>query len=142
MGFYHSIVLQAPIEEVWKTVGNFYDLAWAEPVLTKLQKVGDVPGNQAGAKRLLNDQYLETLTSYDENRFTFSYVTENIPTQFSNATVTDFHSTLRLLPVTSDNFTFVELSASYQSDRPESVEKLGDPIYEALLLSLKKKVER
>lgn len=142
MSFYHSIVIQAPIDEVWRTVGNFHDLAWAAPVLTKLEPVGDSPGDQVGAKRILNDQYHETLTQYDPGNYTFSYTTENIPAEFTNSPVSDFRSTLRLLPVTSDKTTFVEMSATFTATRPIAVEQLGNPIYEALLNALKLRVEK
>jgi hypothetical protein len=141
MGFYHSIVIQAPIDDVWKTIANFHDLSWADPVLTKSERIGDTPGDQVGAKRILNDQYHETLLMYDAGRFTFSYATENIPEEFLNTTVTDYMSTIRLLPVTSNNTTFLELTATFETAQPDAVVQLGNPIYEALLEALKKRIE-
>jgi hypothetical protein len=141
MGFYHSIVIQAPIDEVWKTIGNFHDLSWADPVLTKLEPIGDTPGEQVGAKRILENQYHETLIMYDAGRFTFSYTTENIPAEFSNSNVTDYVSTIRLLPVTANNATFVEWTATFETAQPDAVVELGNPIYEALLEVLKKRFD-
>lgn len=141
MGFYHSIVIQAPIDAVWKTIGNFHDLSWADPVLTKLQPIGGTPGDRVGAKRILNDQYHETLIMHDAGCFTFSYTTDNIPEEFLKTNVTDFTSTIRLLPVTSNNTTFVEWTATFATAQPDAVVELGNPIYEALLETLKKHVE-
>lgn len=116
MGCYNSTVVNAPIDDVWKLIRNFHDLSWGEPVITKLEVIGDVPGNQVGAKRLLNDLFHETLSILDPAYYT---------------------STTRLSPATADNTTFVEMSATYASDRPQSVEELGNPIYEALLQVMK-----
>ena len=45
MGCYHTTVINGPIDDVWKTMRNFHDLSWAEPVITKLGVIGDTPGD-------------------------------------------------------------------------------------------------
>ena len=54
MSCYNSTVVNASIEEVWKAIRNFHDLAWGEPVITSVESVGDSAGDKVGAKRILN----------------------------------------------------------------------------------------
>ncbi|MCU7892380.1 MAG: SRPBCC family protein [Candidatus Thiodiazotropha sp. (ex Ustalcina ferruginea)] len=59
-----SIVVNAPIAEVWKRFSNFHDLSWAKKVINKNLKVGYRDGDCVGAKRILNDVFHETLVEY------------------------------------------------------------------------------
>lgn len=139
MGCYNSTLVKAPIDDVWKMIRNFHDLSWAEPVITKLETVGDTPGDQVGAKRVLNDLFHETLQSIDAENYTFSYTITDGPEPISKETVSNYVGKVRLLPVTADNTTFVEWTSDYESDQPDAVAEFCNPIYVALLDSLQKR---
>jgi hypothetical protein len=137
MGCYNSTVVNAPIDDVWKMICNFHDLSWGEPLITKLEVIGDIPGDQIGAKRLLNDLFHETLITLNPENYTFSYVITDGPEPISKETVTNYIGKVRLLPVTDCNKTFVEWTSAYESEQPDAVAEFCNPIYVALLDSLK-----
>src|SRR5437867_9943512 len=58
---YNSIVINAPIETVWKRIADFHDFSWAPSVITRCENVSDKGGTAVGAKRLLNGRFLDTL---------------------------------------------------------------------------------
>ncbi len=51
---YQSTVVNAPVEKVWERLRNFHEMSWASGVIEKCEPVGELQGNQIGAKRLLN----------------------------------------------------------------------------------------
>ncbi len=134
---YNSIVVDVPREKVWETIKDFHDLAWAEPVITKLEIVGDKTGSEIGAQRLLNDAFLETLVSVDEEGFAFTYSLDDGPDPLSRDAALNYVGTVRLLPVTASGATFVEWTSSYQSDSDQAVSDFCNPVYVALLDALK-----
>jgi hypothetical protein len=140
MGCYNSTVVQAPIEDVWKIIANFHDLSWAAPAITKLEVIGDTPGDRVGAGRVLNDLFHETLTILDPENYTFSYQITDGPEPISKETVTNYIGKVRLLPVTDENATFVEWTSTYESDKPDAVAEFCNPIYVALLAALKERM--
>ncbi|WP_198942550.1 SRPBCC family protein [Methyloprofundus sedimenti] len=36
---YQSIIVHAPIEQVWETLKNFHDMSWASPVIEQCEAV-------------------------------------------------------------------------------------------------------
>ena len=54
-----STVIASPADKVWHAIRNFHDMSWAPNVITKCAPVGDVKGDQIGAKRILNDAFHE-----------------------------------------------------------------------------------
>ena len=64
---YNSTVVDAPREKVWETIKDFHNLSWAEPVITKVDVIGEKNGSEIGATRLLNDAFLETLVSVNKD---------------------------------------------------------------------------
>lgn len=142
MGCYNSTVVNASIEDVWKMIADFHDLSWAEPVITKLEVIGDVSGDQVGASRVLNDLFHETLLTLDADNYAFSYQITDGPEPISKETVTNYIGSVRLLPVTDSNTTFVEWTSTYESEQPEAVAEFCNPIYVALLAALKQRFAR
>jgi len=136
MSCYNSIVVDAPIDEVWKAIRNFHDLDWGRPVITSVTAVGDVPGDQVGAKRVLNGAFEETLKEHDEERHYFAYSIDDAPEPVSRSSVSGYIGSIQLLPVTADNKTFVQWTSEYQADDPELVAGFCNQIYAALLASL------
>ena len=138
MSCYNSTVVNASIEEVWKAIRNFHDLAWGEPVITSVESVGDSAGDKVGAKRVLNGAFHETLTGLDDDKHTFTYTIDDGPEPVSKSSVSDYVGAVRLLPITDDNTTFVEWTSEYGSSQPNEVADFCNPIYAALLAALKK----
>ena len=136
---YNSTVVTAPIEKVWETIKDFHDLSWGEPVITKVDKVGDFAGNQVGAKRILNDAFHETLLSFDEQKHTFSYSIDDGPGPVAKNSVSSYVGKVSLYPVTDSNDTYVEWSSSFQSESESEVSEFCNPVYSGLLRALKAK---
>lgn len=136
MPCYNSIVVKAPIEKVWGAIRNFHQLDWGRPVITSVKAVGDVPGDQVGAKRVLNGAFEETLQEIDEQKYRIAYTIDDGPEPVSKSSVSDYVGAIQLLPVTANNTTFVEWTSQYNSDDPQLVSDFCNPIYAALLASL------
>jgi len=137
---YNSAVVDAPIEAVWQRIRNFHHMDWAQGVIESLETVGDVPGDQVGAKRLLNGVFHETLTELDDARHTFSYTIDDGPEPISKSSVADYVGRVQLFPVTDENKTLVVWTSTYETDDPDAVAEFCNPIYTALLAALKKQL--
>ena len=78
----------------------------------------------------------ETLQELDETRFRIAYRIDNGPEPVSQDTVSNYVGAIKLLPVTSDDTTFVQWTSEYDSEDPQLVADFCNPIYAALLASL------
>ena len=136
---YNSTVVNASIEQVWDTIKDFHAVAWADQVVSKLDKVGDKAGTEVGAKRVLNDAFQETLLSVDGENYAFTYSIDDGPGPVSKDVVTNYVGAVALRPVTSSGRTFIEWVATYETDSAEAVAEFCNPLYAALLASLKSK---
>lgn len=58
---YQSIIVDAPIDKIWKTLKDFHDMSWASGVIHFCEPVGPKAGTEVGAKRVLNKTFHETL---------------------------------------------------------------------------------
>ena len=132
---YNKIEIKAPINKVWDTVRNFHDMSWAPNVITSVAKVGDRSGNEIGAKRILNDAFHETLTVLDPGNFTFSYSIDDGPGPVASDAVSNYTGVVKLSE--SDNGSVVEWSSTFHSENENEVTEFCNPIYMALLNSLK-----
>ncbi len=135
---YNSAVINAPCEAVWGTIRNFHDLAWATGVVTKTDVVGDLKGNQIGARRILNDVFHETLLTVDEQERAFTYRIDDGPGPVAKNAVKHYVGRVRVFPITENNTTFIEWQSTYDSADDVSVGELCNPMYQALLQALKK----
>lgn len=135
MGCYNSCVVDAPVDEVWAVLRAFHDMAWAAPVINRLEKVGDAAGDQIGAKRVLNGAFHETLHGLDDVGRVMTYSIDDGPDAVSKNNVSGYVGLVRVLPVTLGDATFVEWSSSWQDGR-SAVKEFCDPIYKALLDAL------
>ena len=135
---YNSVVVNAPCKTVWETIRNFHDMSWATGVVTKTDVVGDLKGNQIGAQRILNGVFHETLLSMDEKEHTFSYSIDDGPGPVAKDAVKNYVGSVRVLPITENNTTFIEWESTYDSPDNQAVGELCNPIYQALLIALKK----
>ena len=127
-----SIVVDAPIAEVWAKISNFHDLSWAPNVITKVEKVGSVDGREVGAKRILNDAFHETLVEIVDNGYMVKYSIDDGPSPVSKGEVSNYFGVVKLSPVTEGDGTLVEWSSSWESDVEDAVE-FCHGIYVALL---------
>ena len=134
---YNSTVVNAPREKVWETIKDFHNLSWAGAVITKIDVIGEKTGHEIGATRKLNDAFLETLVSINEDEYTFTYSIDDGPEPLSKDSVSNYLGAVRLCPVTDSNTTFVEWTSSYESASDTAVADFCNPIYVALLDELK-----
>jgi len=63
MGCYHSVTVNAPVDQVWDTLRKFHDFSWCPDVITQLEVVGDSGGTETGAKRILNGAFHKSALS-------------------------------------------------------------------------------
>ena len=136
MGCYNTCVVNAPVEQVWAALRNFHDLSFAPKVITSLEPVGDAAGDQLGAKRVLNGAFYETLQSLNDVDRVVKYSIDDGPEAVSRDRVSGYIGVVRVFAVTDGNGTFVEWSSTWQ-DSQGGVKEFCDPIYKALLDSLK-----
>ena len=132
---YNKIEIEAPVNKVWDTISNFHDLSWAPDVVKSVEKVGDKPGDKVGAQRVLNGVFHETLTVLNPANHTFSYSIDDGPGPVASDAVSDYIGTVKV--TSSDNGSIVEWSSAFQSENENEVADFCNPIYMALLNSLK-----
>jgi hypothetical protein len=129
---YNSIIVPAPVEQVWSRVRDFHDFSWAPSVVTACEKVGEGEGHSVGARRLLNGAFLDTLIAYSAVERRMMYSLDEGPSPVSSREVRDYVGNLHLLPVTADNTTFVEWSGIWESENTNAVEYMNG-VYRSLL---------
>ena len=136
MGCYNSCVVNASADEVWATLRNFHDLAWAKDVLATCEPVGGAGPHEVGAGRLLNGVFKETLRQLDDDGRTVRYSIDDAPGTPVESAI-EYVATVRACPITSDGTTFVEWSSRW-ADSEGGVAEFCDPIYQGLLAALQK----
>ncbi len=129
---YNSIIVPAPIEQVWSRIRNFHDFSWAPSLITSCEKVGEGDGYSAGAKRLLNGVFLDTLIAHSSTEKRMMYSLDEGPSPVSSNEIRNYTGDLHLLPVTANDTTFAEWSGSWESDTTDAVEYMN-AIYRSLL---------
>lgn len=129
---YNSIIVPAPLEQVWSRIRNFHDFSWAPSLIISCEKVGEGDGYTVGARRLLNGEFLDTLVAYSEIDRRIMYSLDEGPSPVSSREIRDYVGNLHLLPVTTDDTTFVEWSGSWESANTDAVEYMNR-VYRSLL---------
>ncbi len=132
MGCYNSIVVPAPVDEVWPRLRDFHDLSAFPNVVQKVDKVGDAGGTQIGARRVLNDAFQETLLALDDQARVLRYSIDDGPEATSKDNVQGYIGQVQVFPVTSNDTTFVIWTSSWESSGG-GVAEFCNPIYQALL---------
>ena len=132
---YNSIIVPAPIEEVWSRIRDFHDFSWAPSLVTSCEKVGEGDGFTVGARRLLNGIFLDTLIAYSEIDRRMMYSLDGGPSPVSSREIREYIGNLHLLPVTADNITFAEWSGIWESETTDAVEYMNG-VYRSLLRDL------
>jgi hypothetical protein len=136
---YNSAIINAPCDQVWQAISDFHDFSWAQGVITSVEKVGPLAGNQIGARRLLNDAFYETLVSIDGRERSFSYSIDDGPEPISKHSVKNYIGRVRVAPVTGNDTTFIEWESTYDANDDPAVGEFCNPIYQALLDALQKR---
>ncbi len=137
---YQSITINSPVEKVWKAVRDFHDMSWCPNVITKLEKVGDIAGDEIGAGRMLNDAFRETLRVLDDSKMTFSYSIDDGPSPISKDEIKNYMGTVKLSAATDGEGTLVEWSSQWE-ENDEAAQEFCHNIYLALLDDMKKSLE-
>lgn len=132
---YNSIIIAAPIEQVWSRISNFHDFSWAPSLIKSCEKVGEGDGCSIGAKRLLNGVFLDTLIAYSALEKRITYSLDEGPYPVSSNEISAYVGDLHLLPVTADNRTFVEWSGSWELGNTDTVSYMNG-VYRSLLSDL------
>lgn len=142
-----KININAPVSTVWAKVHNFGDLGAWHPAVAKTEIIGGA-NNQNGAVRMLTLQdggtIKETLTAYNSNAKTYSYVINEgvLP-------VSDYASTIQVVPTTSGseviwkgNFKRKDVSANPAKDADDATAtNTIHAVYKGGLENLKKITE-
>ena len=137
---FQSIIIDTPIERVWGAIRDFHDMSWAPNVITDLEVVGDVPGNQAGAIRVLNGAFRETLQELDEDGRAFTYTIDDGPSPVSKDEVSNYVGRVLVKPAEEGSSTIVEWSSTWERN-DEAVFDFCHGIYVALLDDMRKSLE-
>lgn len=123
---YYSRILDNDIEQVWSIIRDFNDDRWSGDV-TESKSENDKSGSTVGTIRFhkFGDNVARSdLQAYSEidHYFTYGFVgTPPLP-------IENYQSTLRLVPVTEGDKTFVEWSATFdcaEAQRDELCKSLG-----------------
>lgn len=133
---YNSIVVNAPVEDVWNSVKSFHDLSWAPNVITQLDVIGDKKDGEIGARRKLNNAFVETLIELNEAGRSFRYTIDDGPGPVAADLVESYVGSVKVFPVTATGHTFVLWISDYKTKDDGAVGEFCDPIYQALLKDL------
>ncbi len=137
---YQSILIQAPVDQVWQAVRDFHDLSWAPDVVESVEKVGELAGDRVGAVRVLNGAFRETLLEHDDEERVMVYSIDDGPSPVSADDVDDYIGRLHARPVTEGEGTFVEWSSSWRGNE-EAATEFCHGIYVSLLNDMKRSLE-
>ena len=129
-----SKIIDAPIDAVWKKFHDFHDLSWAANVLPSCEKTGDINGREAGATRLLNGAFKETLREIDPQAYSLKYSIDDGPSPVSKDEVANYFGTIQLSPAEGGG-TLVDWNSSWESNSMDAVD-FCHGIYVALLNEL------
>ena len=133
---YNSVVVHAPVDEVWGKLREFFDMSWAPNVVTKLEVVGEKSAVELGARRRLNDAILETLIELDDDERFFVYTVDDGPGPLAPEFVDRYVGRVHALPVTATGHTFVQWTSDFATRDDGAVGKFCDGICQAILNDL------
>jgi hypothetical protein len=135
-----SIVINAGVDKVWKAIRSFHDMSWAPNVISELQIVGDIAGDQVGAMRLLNGAFRETLLNIDNEKHVFSYSIDDGPSPVSKADVANYVGRVHVTEAEGGAGSQVEWTSSWEKN-DELAAEFCHGIYVAFLGDMKKSLE-
>ncbi len=133
---YNSVVVNAAVEDVWNSIKSFHDLSWAPNVITQVDVIGDKKDGEIGARRKLNDAFVETLIELNETERSFRYTIDDGPGPVAADLVESYVGSVKVFPVTATGQTFVLWMSDYKTKDDSAVGEFCNPIYQALLNDL------
>jgi len=141
MGSTHqTIEIGASPDKVWEVIRDFHDLSWAPNVIANVDSVGEKPGGEVGASRVLNGIFHETLLTLEDEAKTFTYSIDDGPSPISKDDVKNYVGRVTVQSAEEGDGTHVEWSSSWQ-DNNEAAAEFCHGIYVALLQDMKKSLE-
>lgn len=117
---YQSIIVNAPINYVWDAIKNFYDMSWAKNFIETCEAVGNRSGSEAGAQRVLNEVFYETLLECNELEHRIRYTIDDGPPPVSANEIKNYTVQIVLKPITLNSATFVEWSSAWEANTEEA----------------------
>jgi Polyketide cyclase / dehydrase and lipid transport len=119
-----SSVIDAPVDEVWTRIRDFNALPVWHPAIDRSEIEGGRPSEAVGCVRsfyLADGGHIrETLLELSDARRSVTYDMQEGPMAWSN-----YVATLRLLPISDGNRTYIEWSAEFDAE-PEDAPGLID----------------
>ena len=112
MSCFNSKIVDAPLSTVWAAVRDFHQLGWASGVVEACEKIGDLAGNQIGARRRLNGVFEETLQGLNDLDHTITYTIDKGPGPLDG--VQGYVGRVRLSALTDGDRTVVEWACHRQ----------------------------
>lgn len=141
MGSTHQeIEIDASPDAVWQTIRDFHDLSWAPNVISSVDKIGETPGNEPGAGRVLNGAFHETLLTLDDADKTCTYSIDDGPSPIAKDEVNNYVGVVKVTSAAKGNGSRVEWSSSWENN-DEAGAEFCHPIYVALLADMKNSLE-
>lgn len=137
---FQEIEIDAPADTVWQTISNFHDLSWAPNVVSDVTVVGDKPGTEPGAGRVLNGVFHETLQTFDADAKKLTYSIDDGPAPVTKDAMNNYIGSVSV-EATADGGTHVEWSSAWEQN-DEAIHNFCHAIYVALLGDMKKSLER
>lgn len=140
---HYSRVLDAPIEKVWRIVGDFGSLTQWFPFITKSVIRDGAASTQVGAIRDNTNAeggvISEELVALSNGRHSMTYrvIAGDIPMK-------DYHSTLSIHEVTEDRRSFAVWTASYEpvGDAEKTAEWVRNGVFQTCLANLEEVLAR
>jgi hypothetical protein len=132
---YNSIVVPAPIDQVWSRIKDFHDFSWAPSLIASCEQVGPGEGSCVGTRRLLNGVFLDTLITYSSIEHRLVYSMDEGPSPVSSHEIQGYVGDLHLLPVIATNTTFAEWTGTWEGGSASAVPYMND-VYRSLLADL------
>ena len=133
---YQTTTIDAVPQAVWDRISNFHDMSWAAGVITSCEAVGETDGFTAGAQRILNGAFHETLLEADAGNYRIRYSIDQGPPPVGPDDISDYQGVLELQAGESEGQTTAVWTSIWNGDNPETAE-FCHGIYVALLDALK-----
>ncbi len=140
---YRSLVIDAPIDQVWSVVRQFDGLPAWHPIIASSSLDSGEEGDVGAVRRLVTADggvVVERLLSLDDESHRLVYTIIESP-----FAVRRYVSTMRLAPVTETGGTFMEWFAEFDSeaaDEDELMAIFGDGVFGAGLSALREHTTR
>lgn len=129
---YASAVIDRPIEEVWKRVHDFNNVAAWHPAVAESRVEDGGAGDRVGCVRVLRmadgARVRERLTALSDAEHSYSYSVVESPFP-----IRDHRSTVLFLPVTAGGRTFVQWSAEFEVTAGSADEMVDGVVHGTML---------